>query len=329
MTLATAKRPAGAAATPTAAAPQRRWRRHRPRTFYSFAAPWLIGFALLTLFPLAYAFWLSFTNYDGLAPKWGYVGVQNYERALADPKTWSSLARTLVFVFLLVPATVGFGLFLAVLVNQRLPGRGAFRAIFFLPVVVPVVAAGFVFRMLFDRDTGATAAVLGWFGLGPVEWLADDKALIVMLLMILWRVGSSMVISLAALQGVPQELLDAAAVDGAGSWRTFFRVTVPIMSPVLFFQVVNGAIDTLQIYLPALLLSAAGQARLDTVPGEGLYIYMVHVYTQAFAKGDLGYASALLWLLTAITLIYTALVFRFSRRFVYYEAGPSDEEGRR
>jgi multiple sugar transport system permease protein len=327
--VATATRPAGAVAAEPVAAPRRRWHRHRPRTFYSFAAPWLIGFALLTLFPLAYAFWLSFTNYDGLSPKWGYVGLDNYERAFADPKTWSSLVRTLVFVFVLVPVTVGFGLFLAVLVNQKVPGRAAFRAIFFLPVVVPVVAAGFVFRILFDRDTGATTAVLGWFGLAPVEWLADDKALVVMLLMILWRVGSNMIISLAALQGVPKELLDAAAIDGAGSWRTFFRVTTPIISPVLFFQVVNGAIDTLQIYLPALLLSAAGQARLDTVPGEGLYIYMVHVYTQAFAKGDLGYASALLWLLTAITLIYTLLVFRFSRRFVYYEAGPSDSGERR
>ena len=323
MALATATRPVDAAAEPSVAASRRRWHRHRPRTFYTFAAPWLIGFALLTLFPLVYAFWLSFTNYDGLSPKWGYVGLDNYERAFADPKTWSSLVRTLIFVFVLVPATVGFGLLLAVLVNQKLPGRGAFRAVFFLPVVVPVVAAGFVFRMLFDRDTGAATVVMGWFGLAPVEWLADDKALVGMLLMILWRVGGSMVISLAALQGVPQELLDAAAIDGAGSWRTFFRVTMPIMSPVLFFQVVNGVIDTLQIYLPALLLSAAGQARLDTIPGDSLYIYMVHVYSQAFAKGDLGYASALLWLLTAITLIYTALVFRFSRRYVYYESGPS------
>jgi len=307
----------------------RRWHRNRPGTFYAFTGPWLAGFLLLTVFPLGYALWLSFTNYDGFSPHWGFVGLQNYQAAFQDPNTWSSLARTLVFVVVVVPATIGFGLFLAVLVNQKVRLRGAFRAIYFLPVVVPPVAAGFVFRLLFDRDTGAATAVLGWFGLPPVEWLADDKALAVLMLMILWRVGSNMVISLAGLQGIPREVLDAAAIDGAGAWRSFLWVTIPIMSPVLFFQLVIGVIDTLQLYLPALLISAAGQASLDTTPSRGLYIYMVHVYTQAFANGNLGYASALLWLLTAVTLVYTLVIFRVTRRVVYYETGPAGQEDRR
>ncbi|MEV4197882.1 carbohydrate ABC transporter permease [Micromonospora globbae] len=324
MTLAPAqRRETGAVAAPAAAAPRRRrWQRHRPRTFYIFISPWLVGLMLLTVFPLGYALWLSITNYDGVAPKWSYVGLDNYRAAFTDPQTWESMFRTFGFVLVLVPVTTAVGLFLAVLVNQRVRGKAIFRAIFFLPVVVPVVAAGFTFRMMFDRDSGLVTAVIDVFGGHPIEWLADDKALLVMLLMIVWRVGNSMVISLAGLQGVPRELHEAAAIDGASTWRTFSRITIPLLSPVLFFQVVIGVIDHLQIYLPALLLASAGQANLSTSPGDGLYVYMVHVYAEAFSNGNLGYASALLFVLAMVTVIATLVIFRASRRMVYYESGP-------
>ncbi|NJP51990.1 sugar ABC transporter permease [Streptomyces sp. SBST2-5] len=326
MTVPTRARPRARTVATAPPARGRRWRRHRPRTFYLFASPWLLGFVLLTLFPLGYALALSFTNYDGFSPRWGFVGLRNYETAFTDPDTWSSLLRTLVFVVVVVPATIAVGLFLAALVNQRVRLRGVFRAIFFLPVVVPPVASAFVFRMLFDRDSGAATWLLAFFDQGPVEWLVDEKALVVLLLMIMWRVGSSMVISLAGLQGVPRELGEAAAIDGAGPWKTFTRVTLPVMSPVLFFQLVIGVIETFQIYLPALLLASAGQASLNASPGEGLYFYMVHVYSEAFANGNLGYASALLWLLTAVTVGYTAVMFRATRKLVYYESGPGGRE---
>ncbi len=313
--------------TPPARTARSRQQRHRARTFYAFTAPWILGFALLTVVPLGYALWLSSTNYDALSPHWSYVGADNYTAALSDGRTWSSLLRTLVFVAVAVAGTITVGLALAVLANQRIRGRALLRTLFYLPAVVPPVAAALTFRLLFDRDAGAVNAAAVATGGTATTWLTDPYAFVVLILFLLWGSGSNMVISLAALQGVPSELTDAARVDGAGSWQSFRAVTLPIISPVLFFQVITGVIFTVQTFVPALLLSAGGPRQLTTVP-DGLNLFMVHVYVEAFGLGRLGYASALLWLLFVLLVVFTSVVFKVSNRWVHYAVGP-EEKGRR
>lgn len=301
------------------------WRRYRPLTFWLFVSPWVIGFLLLTVLPMGFALWMSLTDYDGISPKTNFVGLGNFERALRDDQMWSSLGQTLVLMVVVVPLTVAFGLGLAVLVNQPIRGRSVYRAIAYLPAVVPVVAGSLTFRLLFDRDAGAVNGLIEAIGGPPLQWLAGPEAMIVLVSFVLWGAGASMVLSLAALQGVPRELTEAAKVDGAGSWTRLLRITVPIISPILLFQVVTGVIGAMQLFVPALLLSSGDKAGgvLQQIP-DGLRVYLVYVYQQYFALGDFGYASALLWLFFAVIVAFTALVFRSSRRMVFYEAGEEE-----
>lgn len=302
----------------------RAWRRYNPFTFYLFVAPWLVGFVLLTLVPLGYALWLSFTNFDAVSPRWRYVGVANYAKAVQDPLTWQSLTRSFLFTGVTVPLAIALGLLLAVLVDQKVRWRGVFRALFYLPVTVPPVAAAITFRTLFDRDAGAVNGLADAVGGEPQEWLLDPHVFVVIVLFVLWGVGANMVISLAGLQGIPPDLLDASKVDGAGAWRSFRHVTLPLLSPVLFFQAVTGVIASIQTFVPALLLSnpetgAAG------VP-DGLRLFMVHVFSEAFQLGQLGYASALLWLLFVALLAFTVVFFKASSRAIFYTRSPGDRE---
>lgn len=295
-----------------------RWRRHRPRTFWMFVSPWVIGFVVLTLGPMVFALWMSFTDYDGISPKTNYVGFGNFERAFHDHQMWSSLTTTLLLMVVIVPLSVAVGLALALMLNLNVRGRGIYRAIIYLPAVIPPVAGSLTFRLLFDHDAGAVNGLLKAFGAGPVQWLTNQDAIVVLISMMLWGVGASMIISLAALQGVPRELSEAATVDGAGSWQRFSRITVPIISPLLLFQVITGVIASIQMFVPALLIGTGGNGTTDisTLP-TGLRVYMLYVYQQYFTNNDFGYASALLWLLFIVIVVFTALVFRLSRRAVF------------
>jgi multiple sugar transport system permease protein len=220
---------------------------------------------------------------------------------------------------------VATGLLLAVLVNQKIRGRALFRTLFYLPAVVPPVAAALTFRLLFDRDAGAVNAAGDLIGASPQAWLTGNRAFVVIVLFVIWGAGTNMVISLAALQEIPAELTEAARVDGASAARTFRSITLPLLSPVLFFQVVTGVIFAVQTFIPALLLSSSGSAQVTAVP-DSLYLYLVHVYTQAFGVGRLGYASALLWLLFAVLVGLTVVIFRISGRAVFYTTGPGRGE---
>lgn len=320
--------PGGAGARgrrPSARARRRPQARQRARAFYVFVGPWLTGFVLLTVTPMLFALWMSFTDYDGISPHWNYQGFGNYRTALSDERTWQSLGRTGLFTVLGVGGMIVTGLLLAVLVDQKVRGRALFRAIFYLPAVVPPVAAALTFRLLFDRDAGAVNAVGDLFGATPQAWLTGNRIFVVIVLFVLWGSGTNMVISLAALQEVPRDLIEAAQVDGAGPARIFRSLTLPLISPALFFQVVTGVIFSVQTFIPALLLSSAGSAQPTAVP-DSLYLFMVHVYTQAFGLGQLGYASALLWLLFAALIAVTVVIFRVSGRAVFYATGPNRSE---
>lgn len=317
----TATLPASRETPPAVSARPRRKRGRagqRTRTFYLFVGPWIAGFVLLTLFPLGYAFWMSLTNTDGLSPNWSYVGIDNYVRVFQDGQTIASLGRTGIFMLATVPTGVAAGLAMAVMLNRDFRGRTLFRALFYLPAVVPGVAAALTFKIIFDKNAGAANAVVGAAGGEPISWLADPYTRFVLILMILWGVGGSMIISLAALQDVPRELLEAAKVDGASPVYSFFKITLPILSPIIFFQVVTGVIGSLQVFVPSLLLAPVNGAAAVTAVPEGNYLFMVHVYAEYFAKSHFGYASALLWVLFLFVLLITGIVFKIGNRAVFY-----------
>ena len=296
----------------------------KARTFYLFVAPWIIGFVALTVFPLGYAFWLSLTDSDGLSPRTHFVGFQNYVDIFHDPLTLSSLGKTGLFALVTVPLSIFAGLLLAVILNQPLKGRGLFRALIYLPAVVPPVGAALTFRLIFDRDAGAANGVLSGLGANPITWLVDPNVRYVLYALVLWGCGGSMIISLAGLQDIPRELLEAAQVDGASYWQSFSRITVPLLSPVILFQVITGVIGSLQSFAP-LLLSSGSLSGAGTVP-QGNYLYMIHVFAQYFSASRFGYASAMLWLLFAVILLVTLVIIKVSARTVFYTVEP---EGKR
>ncbi|MFF7467514.1 ABC transporter permease subunit [Streptomyces sp. NPDC008092] len=294
-------------------------RRHR--AFYLFTAPWIAGFLLLTVAPMAYALWLSLTTFDGLSPRWRFVGLANYRELLGDAVTWQALGRTGLFAVTSVPLSILAGLALAALVNRPLKARGLFRTLLYLPAVVPPVGAALAFKWLFDQNSGAANGVLTGLGFDALNWLADPYARYVLLMTVLWAAGNVMIISLAGLQDIPRELLEAARIDGASAWRSFRSVTVPLLSPVLLFQTVTGVIASVQTIMPLLLTPDGTTAGVTAIP-QSTYLYMMHVFAEYFALGRYGYASALLWVLFVLILLVTAAVFRATSGVVFYNVDP-------
>ena len=293
----------------------------KARAFYGFVAPWAVGFTLLTVFPLGYAFWLSLTDAQAITPRWHFVGLANYAELFSDSTTLASLAKTGLFTVITVPLGIIAGLTLAVMVNRPIKMRGLFRTLLYLPAVVPPVGAALTFKLIFDRDAGAANGILGIFDANPVTWITDPYARYVMIMLTLWGVGGSMIISLAGLQDIPKELHEAARVDGASAWKAFRHVTLPLLSPVLFFQVVTGVIGSLQTFAPLLLAPNGTTSGVTAVP-QSNYFYMINVLAQYFAYGRFGYASALLWVLFAVIMIVTGIIFKVSGRMVFYSAEP-------
>ncbi|KMS73244.1 ABC transporter permease [Streptomyces viridochromogenes] len=306
---------------PAAGRPRASMTARRHRAFYMFTSPWIAGFLLLTVVPMLYALWLSFTTFDGISPNWKYVGLGNYRELLNDPVTWDALGRAGLFAVTSVPLSIIAGLALAVLVNRPIKARGLFRTLLYLPAVVPPVGAGLAFKQLFDQNSGAANGILNVFGIDALGWLADPYARYVLLMTVLWTAGNVMIISLAGLQDVPRELHEAARIDGASAWRTFRSITVPLLSPVLLFQTVTGMIASVQTIMPLLLAPLGGTEGVTSVP-QSNYLYMMHVFAQYFALGRYGYASALLWVLFVLILLVTGLIFKFTSGAVFYNVDP-------
>jgi multiple sugar transport system permease protein len=304
---------------------QRSWSRYSGWRFYLFTSPWIVGFLLLTAAPLAYAFGVSLTNFDGASSRWRWVGLRNYTELMHDTDALSSIVRTLAYTALAAPLSVAGGLGLAVLLNRRLRAVGLFRTIFFLPSVVPVVAMAIMWRLVFNRDAGILNAVIDKIGIPAITWLVDPTAFYALVILTLWGMGGGMVIMLAALQGVPAELEEAAVVDGASAWRVFRHVTVPTISPVIFFQVVTGIITSLQVFIQPLLLSQSNNiGQVGQVP-QSTHLYMVQVYQEFFLSNRFGYGSAMLWVFFVVILVITLLVQRSSSLWVHYNVD-SDAE---
>lgn len=303
----------------------RKWTRYPKKAFYAFIGPWAIGFVLLTAVPMVYGFLVSLTNFDGSSPRWKWVGLRNYLELFNDGDAWAALGRTLAFTAIVVPLSVAGSLGLALVINRRLRAVGLWRTIFFLPSVVPVVAMAIMWKLVFNKDAGILNAILGAVGIGPFDWLVDPTVFYSLITVMLWGLGGGMVIMLAALQGVPVELEEAAVVDGAGRWTVLRHVTVPMISPILFFQVITGVIGSLQIFVqPLLLTNSSGIAGAGTVP-ESNRMYMVQVYQEFFLSNRFGYGSAMLWIFFIIILGLTMVLLRSSRSWVHYEVDTDAE----
>ncbi|WP_299168157.1 carbohydrate ABC transporter permease [uncultured Arthrobacter sp.] len=290
------------------------------RAGYLFILPWVIGFLVFTLGAMIYSLVISFTNYDLSTDTATPVGLSNYELLLKDPKVLTSLGNTLYYAVLSVPLEICFALFLAYLLH-RIPDRGAgvFRIIYYLPKMTPSVAAASIFLLLLNGNSGAINGFLGIFGIDGPQWLIDPNWMKPSIIIIgLWSVSGTMLILLAALKNVPQDLYEAAALDGAGAIRQFFSVTLPMISNALFFCTIVLTIAALQVFDQAFLLFYRDTA--SGSPDAALFVG-VYLFQQAFQQFNMGFAAAIAWLLFAIILVITIFQVRFGNKFVYYEGG--------
>ena len=295
--------------------------------FYGFVSPWLLGTAALLVFPVGYALYLSFTDWNGMTPFLPWVGLANYREVLTSPDTMAALEKTMLLVAVVVPVTIAGSLVLAILLNRRVRGRTILRTLIYLPAIVPPVAAALIWKIMFDKNSGAVNRLLALFGVNPVSWLTGNTVFFVLIVVLLWGVGAGIIIDLAALQTVPPEQVDAALVDGSGALATFRHVTLPAISPILLFQTVLVTITTLQTFVPAILLSpiASGAAAAGPVTNiqAANRVYMVDVYQQFFAYSRYGYGSAMLMVFTVVILLLTTVIFRLLGRSVFYAVDPA------
>lgn len=305
------------AADPGARVPGRARRRRDTRAALLFLSPWIVGFLVFTAWPVLYSGYLSFTDYDVLTdPRW--VGLENYREMVQDDTLRLALWNTLVFTALQVPAQVLVSLGLALLLNQAGRSAGFFRTAFFLPKMTPPVAVGVLLLLLFNGQSGAINQGLAAIGIDGPNWTTDPAWVKPGLVLIsLWSVGSSVIILLAALRNVPTELYDAARVDGAGWWRTTLGITVPMISPALFFIVVINTIAGFQTFTEA--YTAFFGAGNSTYSNDAALFYVIYLFQQAFEFLEMGYASALAWLLFVIVLAVTFVQLKVSKRLVYLE----------
>ena len=277
-----------------------------------FASPWILVFILWTAGPMLASLWMAFTNWDLITTP-TFVGVQNFTTMFADNLVWKSLQVTTIYALVSVPLQIVFGLALALLLNTNIRLLSFYRTAFYLPSVLSGVAVALLWRWLFSTEFGLFNAMLANIGIRGPSWLGDPQwALPSLILMSLWGVGAGTIIYLAGLQGIPTDLYEAAQVDGASSWTRLWNITLPMMTPVLFFQLVTGFIAALQVFTQAFIMTSGG-------PNNATLFYLLYIYRNAFEYFRMGYASALAWILFIYILVLTLVVQRSSRYWVYYE----------
>jgi multiple sugar transport system permease protein len=283
---------------------------------YMFLLPWIIGFVLFIAGPMVASAYLSFTTYDIVrSPR--FVGLENFERIFtSDRLFWPSIRRTFQYAFVVVPLALTGALMVATLLNRGLKGTSVFRTLFFLPSLTPIVASAVLWGWLFNPDVGPINHFLrsitdgafapGWFR--SPHWAMHG-----LIIMALWGAigGPTMLIFLAGLQGIPEELYEAASIDGGGVWSKFRHITIPMLTPTIFFNMVLGIIGALQVFTSAFIATSGG-------PAYSTWFYALHIFTKAFRHFEMGYASALAWIFFFVMFVFTYIQFRASRRWVYY-----------
>jgi len=281
---------------------------------YLFIAPWLLGFVLFTAGPVLASLGLSFFNWSLIRPP-RFIGAENYVTMFSeDPLFWKSLQVTLIYVTTAVPLQIGFALFLAVLLNQKVRMLSLFRTVFYLPSVVSGVAVSVLWLWLYQPELGLINEILRHVGIEGPPWLVSERwALPALIGMSLWTVGGAMIVFLAGLQNIPRELHEAAELDGAGQWARFYHITLPMLSPVIFFNLILGLIGGFQTFTQAYVMTRGG-------PLNATMFYALYLYLNAFTFLKMGYAAALAWIMFLIILVLTLLQFKLARHWVYYEA---------
>ncbi len=293
----------------------RRGKTLRKYTGLLYIAPWLLGFLGFQLYPLISSLYYSFTNL-GLSGKAKFVGLTNYINALTiDHEFWNSLWVTVVYVFTSVPAKLAFALLIAMILNSKLKFINAFRTIYYIPSILGgSVAVSVLWRFLFMKE-GTVNQLLAIFSIPPQDWIGSPHlALFTLDILTVWQFGSSMVLFLAGLKQIPQELYEAGIMDGATKIRMFFTITLPMLTPIVFFNIIMQLVGAFQEFTSAFVITGGG-------PMQSTYLYGMKLYIEGFRYFKMGYASALSWILFIVILIFTGVIFKSSSKWVYYDDG--------
>lgn len=281
---------------------------------FFFATPFIVGFLVFIAFPMAYSLLLSFYKWDLLTPA-KFVGLSNILKMFSDPKVNLSLYNSAFFTIFAVPLQLVISFILAMALTQSIKGRGFYRAGFYMPFIVPLVASAVVWQRVFHPEFGLLNDVMLWFGIPPQKWLWDPRlAKPAFIFMSCWFVGRQMVIFIAGLQNIPESLLEAASIDGAGTFRKIIHIIIPLMSPLIFYNMITAIINSFQIFVPALLMTQGG-------PQDATLFAVLNIYRNGFEYFNMGYASALAWEFFVIIIGFTMAQFFFSKRWVFYEIG--------
>ncbi|WP_165313763.1 carbohydrate ABC transporter permease [Vibrio ziniensis] len=285
----------------------------------AYLSPYIIGLIMFTAFPFISSFVMSFTDYDMMtSPE--FIGIENYRYMLTEDDTfWKSMSVTFLYVFLTIPVKLAFALGIAFILNFKLRGIGFFRTAYYIPSILgSSIAIAVLWRALFAID-GVLNGALGFIGIDPINWLGEPAfALFSITLLRAWQFGSAMVIFLAALQNVPQSQYEAAMIDGASKWQMFMKVTVPLITPVIFFNFIMQTTQAFQEFTAPYVITGGG-------PMKSTYLISLYIYETAFKFFDMGYGSALAWALFIVVAIFTSITFRSSKYWVFYSG---DKGGR-
>ncbi|KRE25072.1 carbohydrate ABC transporter permease [Paenibacillus sp. Soil522] len=283
---------------------------------YTFISPFVIGFLIFTLIPAAASLYFSVTDYDLMSTP-SFIGLENYSAMFTDDsKFWASLKVTFLYVFIGVPLRLAFALFIAMILNTASKAIGFYRTVYYLPSIIGgSVAVSIMWRNLYG-DEGVINIFLNALGLDSVRWFAEPAAALWMLITLsVWQFGSSMLIFLAGLKNIPPELYEASNVDGAGSIIRFFKITLPMLSPIILFNTIMQTIGAFMTFVPAYIISKGEGGPLD-----GTLLYSLYLFRQAFVYFDMGYASAMAWIMLIIIAILTGILFATSKKWVHYES---------
>jgi len=281
---------------------------------FMFILPWLAGLGVLTIGPFIIAGWVSFTRYSIIAPA-EYIGVGNYVRLVQDRLFWQALKVTLSYAVIAIPGGIALGLLLALILNMRLPARGGFRSLFFLPsILLASVPVAVLWVWMYNPQYGIINYLLSLVGIQGPKWLESSTwVLPSIIIMSLWGCGQTMIILLAGLQGIPEQFYEAAQIDGAKWHHRFWHITVPLLSPVIFFNLIIGLIGSFMVFTQAYIMTAGG-------PYYATLFYVYYLYLNAFKYLRMGYASALGWVMVAIVFSLTFLMFKTAKRWVFYQS---------